>query len=302
MTVLTKVKVSKKEDEPAQTHLVEHKSEDKLEKGLAAAGDGEDEVDADTVRYMVLSQRARRVNGSSICVLTGILLVFSACLLFGLFYYRQSHQSGRLHSWCSVPFQVDQPTLPSSEVEVLFDSPPGAEPRTGPEPIQDMQPIFHEEFDIDFEADTESMFVPNFELGSGARFFNDFKFTQTAIMPEDRDLFPVCLVMELDETMFLRPRPLAERVRLLEQGLDASPLEVTQEKLVIQFPALTPESGRLSPAISRACDGVSIFKLERRDVFKRSTEAEAGTHFAVFGGKSVVRYTITNLSELLKKE
>ena len=53
---------------------------------------------------------------------------------------------------------------------------PGAEPRTGPEPIQDMQPVFHEEFDIDFEADTESMFVPKFELGSGARFINDFEF------------------------------------------------------------------------------------------------------------------------------
>ena len=35
MTVLTKVKVSKKEDEPAQTHLVEDKPEDNMEKGVS---------------------------------------------------------------------------------------------------------------------------------------------------------------------------------------------------------------------------------------------------------------------------
>jgi len=306
MTVLTKVKVSKNADEPAQTHLVQDMAEDNLEKGLVAGADAEDEVDADTVRYMVLSQRARRVNGSSICVLTGILLTFSACLLFGLFYYRQTHQvrSGRLHSWCSVPFQVDQPTLPPSQVEVLFDSPPGAEPRTGPEPIQGMQPIFHEEFDIDIEADTESMFVPKFELGLGAHFINDFSFSQTVIMPEERELKPVCLVMELDEAMFLRPRPLAERVRRLEQGLDDSPVEVTRESLMIEFPALVPGSREISPAISRVCEGVSVFRLQKRNIFKRSVDvaADSGSKFAVFGGKGVVQYTITNLAELLKKE
>ena len=58
----------------------------------------------------------------------------------------------------------------------------GAEPRTGPEPIQGMQPIFHEEFDIDIEAETESMFVPKFELGSGARFFNDFHFVSVGVL------------------------------------------------------------------------------------------------------------------------
>lgn len=300
MTVLTKVKVSKNEDEPARTHLVQDSSEDNLEKGLAAGG--EDEVDADAVRYMLLSRRARRVNGSSICVLTGILLTFSACLLFGLFYYRQTHQSGRLHSWCSVPFQVDQPTLPPSDVEVLFDPLAlGAVPRGGPEPLQGMQPIFHEEFNIDFEADTESMFVPQFELGSSARFLNDFEFSQTVIMPEETDLVPVCLVMELDETTFLGPRQLAERVRRLEQGLDASPMEVTRETLMIQFPALARHAGSLSPAILRACDGISIFKLERRAIFKRSADAAAAdssAKFAVFGGHGVVQFTITNMAEL----
>ena len=45
-----------------------------------------------------------------------------------------------------------------------------------------MQPIFHEEFDIDIEANTESMFVPRFQLGLGARFFNDFNMVSAYVV------------------------------------------------------------------------------------------------------------------------
>ena len=42
-------------------------------------------------------------------------------------------------------------------------------------------------------------------------------------------------------------------------------MEVTHESLTIQFPALAPGSGDVSPMIGRACDGFSIFKVQRRD-------------------------------------
>ena len=36
-------------------------------------------------------------------------------------------------------------------------------------------------------------------------------------------------------------------------------------------------------------------------VFKRSTDSEKAAKFAVFGGKGIVQYTITNLPELADK-
>ncbi|XP_037075102.1 uncharacterized protein LOC119096356 isoform X2 [Pollicipes pollicipes] len=291
MTVLTKVKVSKKDDEPVQTHLVEEKTEDDLENEAAAS----DEVDAEAVRYMVLSQRARRINSSSICVLTAILLTFSLCIVCGIFYYQ--HKKMPLHAWCSIPYQgrtnnddLLRPDL--SDVE-LFNPKGGAD--RAAEPIQ-MLPVFHEEFDIDVEENMETMFVPEFEWGQSAHFVNDFTAAQTVIVPEGDARLP-CLLMELDMRTFLEPGPLAERVRRMENGDDQpDPTLVTQETMSIRLPALTDG---VSSHIRRACAGVAIFALERRNVFKRSADGErtGSAKFAVYGGRGIVQYTITNLAD-----
>jgi len=299
MTVLTKVKVLKKEDEPAQTRLVGGEADGVSVEDAAA---GEDEVDADAVRYMLLSRRARRINGSSICILTGLLTMFSLCLVGGLFYYRQAHQSERLHAWCSIPYEGE-----TDNTDLLWDSPKDVEvfdPKEASERvsadgdvadrIQEL-PMFREEFDIDVERNTEAMFVPEFEGGQSAHFFSDFDLGQTAIMPVDSR---ICMMFELDTTEFMEPEPLAVRVRRFENGMmDGAPVTISRQVLSIRTPAITGMES-ISINIQQACVGRPIFQLEKRSVFKRSAEGEAGAKFAVFGGRHIIQYTITNMAEV----
>lgn len=309
MTIITKP-ISDKKIDKLEVPLVEN---DQLD-NLPSKTDVEAVPPIDAARFVVLRARARKVSTTTtLCLLLTALMVVSIGIVGGTYLYRQyiRAQMHRFRGRCLIPYGDNQASVymgqgvspQAMSRAMVADSNlfHYYKNKQEDDSILEVETFFEEKFDLDLENNNfEKIDVPDFRDGRRGRFIHDFNANVTGIIDTDDKR---CFVMPLNRRTVLPPRSLFDLIQKIWDGYYKVDTEVVRETMRVVTPPIT-DIKSLGPYLSRECDGLPVYKLEKYEsgVYKRSADLENGAKFAQFSGKTITEFDIINFAELLMFE
>ncbi|KAF2898962.1 hypothetical protein ILUMI_07223 [Ignelater luminosus] len=294
MTIITKP-ISEKKSEKLVVPLVDNEQNADL-----PSKDVESAQSPESVRMVIFPARVRRVSTTTtLFLLVTALLVVGIGIAGGTYLYQQYLRSQlRFKGWCTIPYNEGSRTAmyvsPNIDRNALHDN------KDETSIIDESNNEFlQEEFELDLEKESyEKIDVPDFRDGRSGRFIHDFNANMTGIIDVTGRR---CFVMPLNRGAVLPPRSLFDLIHKMWEGYYKVNTEVVRETMHVSTPPLTrDELKSVGSYISKECDGLPVYKLEKYvgGVVKRSAEFENEGKFAQFAGTRIVEFDIVNLHDV----
>jgi len=265
-----------------------------------------DDVEAqspDNFHMVILPARVRRVSTTTtLCLLLTALIVVGIGIVGGTYLYQQYLRSQlRFKGWCTIPYNEGSRTAmfirPNIDENGLTDF---RDFKNGENnSVNEMNDFLQEEFELDLEKESyEKIDVPDFRDGRSGRFIHDFNTNMTGIIDVTGKR---CFVMPLNRQVVLPPRSLFDLIHKMWDGYYKVNTEVVRETMHVSTPPLNKDDLKsVGSYISRECDGLPVYKLEKYvgGVVKRSADLDNEAKFAQFAGTRILEYDIVNLGEV----
>lgn len=297
MTIITKP-ISEKKSEKLIVPLVDNEHNPN-----APAKDDVEAQSPESVRMVILPARVRRVSTTTtLCLLLTALIVVGIGIIGGTYLYQQYLRSQlRFKGWCTIPYNEGSraamfvsPNLDGNSLTDFRDF--KTDENTS---FNEMGDFLQEQFELDLEKESyEKIDVPDFRDGRSGRFIHDFNTNMTGIIDVTGKR---CFVMPLNRHVVLPPRSLFDLIHKMWDGYYKVNTEVVRETMHVSTPPLTKDDLKtVGNYISRECDGLPVYKLEKYvgGVVKRSAELPDEAKFAQFAGTSIIEFDIVNLGDV----